>query len=106
MKARASCSAFSLSVLGSSWPSPATGWAAPVFVPGAMAATSPARRRKNPAEAADAPEGETYVTTGIFDCRIVEAISRVEVRRPPGVESPSTTSAAPSRSAPWTSLFR
>ena len=106
MKARASCSAFSFSVFGSSCPSPATGCAAPVFVPGAIAATSPARRRKNPADAAEAPEGETYVTTGTFEARIVEAITRVDVRSPPGVERPRTTTAAWSASAPLISFSR
>ena len=98
-KARASCSAFSLIVLGRSCPSPPTGCAAPVFVPGAIAATSPAISRKKPADAAWAPDGATKVATGTFDARIAEVMSRVEARRPPGVERRSTTSDAPSRSA-------
>ena len=57
--ARASCSAFSFSFFGRSWPSPPTGCAAPVLVPGAIAATSPDNRRKKPAEAAEAPAGDT-----------------------------------------------
>ena len=106
MKARASCSAFSFSVFGSSCPSPATGCAAPALVPGAIAATSPARSRKNPAEAAWAPEGATKVATGTFDARIAVVISRVEVSRPPGVESSDHDEAAPSRSASRRSLAR
>ena len=38
-------------------PSPRTGWAAPVLVPGAMAATSAASRMKKPAEEASLPAG-------------------------------------------------
>ncbi len=44
---------------GMSPPPPATGWAAPVFVPGAIAATSAPSRMKKPAEAAWEPLGET-----------------------------------------------
>ena len=69
----------------------------PCSCPGAIAATSPARSRKNPADAACAPEGETKVATGTCDARIAVVISRVDVRSPPGVESSRTTSAAPSR---------
>ncbi len=36
-----------------------TGWAAPVFVPGAITATSALSRMKNPAEAARLPLGVT-----------------------------------------------
>ena len=48
-------------------PSPAgadTGWAAPMWVPGAMAATSAASVMRNPADAARAPDGATNTTTG------------------------------------------
>src|SRR6266852_529869 len=78
MNARASCSAFSFSVFGRSFPSAATGCAAPVLVLGAIAATSPAAGRKKPAEADDEPEGETYVTIGTREASIAEVISRVE----------------------------
>ncbi len=57
--AAASCSTFSPSAPSISSPCPPTGWAAPVLVPGAMAATSAAIRMKNPAEAAWAPLGDT-----------------------------------------------
>ena len=43
-----------------------------------MAATSPDRSRKKPADAACAPEGATYVATGTFDCRIAELIARLQ----------------------------
>jgi hypothetical protein len=45
------------------------------------------------------------VATGTFDCRIAELIARVEDSSPPGVDSVTTTSAAPSRSA-WPIVFR
>ena len=77
-----------------------------MFVPGAMAAMSPASRRKKPAEADCEPEGETNIATGTFESRIAEAISRVEVSSPPGVERPITTRAACSFSAVWMSFFR
>ena len=42
-----------------SCPPPATGWAAPMLVPGAMAAMLAARVMKTPAEPAPAPLGAT-----------------------------------------------
>ncbi len=77
-----------------------------MFVPGAIAATSPDRRRKNPADAAWAPAGATNVATGTFESRIAELISRVEASRPPGVERVTTTRDAPSRSAPASTFLR
>ena len=60
MVAAASCSTFfastSPTVLAAA---PPTGCAAPVLVPGAIAATSAAISRKNPADAACAPLGAT-----------------------------------------------
>ena len=106
MSARASCSAFWLAVFGRSCPSPPTGCAAPVFVPGAIAATSPESSRKNPADAAEAPEGATYVAMGTRDARIEVVISRIDVMSPPGVESSKTTRDAPLSSAPRRSLRR
>ena len=44
-----------------------TGWAAPMLVLGAIAATSAAIVMKQPALAAHAPAGDTYTTTGTFD---------------------------------------
>ncbi len=48
-------------VLSMDWPmrERPTGWAAPVFVPGAMAKMSQATPMKKPAEAARAPPGAT-----------------------------------------------
>ena len=46
------------------------GEAAPVSVPGDIAATSAESKMKNPAEAARDPVGVTNVTTGTGDCRI------------------------------------
>ena len=54
-----------------------TGDDAPVLVPGAMAATSDASSKKNPAEAARPPLGVTYEITGTREASIFEAISRL-----------------------------
>ncbi len=59
MAAAASCSTFWPMVPVSESPFGPTGWAAPVRVPGAIAATSAASSRKKPAEAACAPLGAT-----------------------------------------------
>ena len=73
-----------------------TGDAAPTLVPGAIAATWLAYRMNVPALAARAPEGATYVTTGTGDARMSCTIRRIDVSRPPGVSSVSTTSCASS----------
>ena len=57
-RALASCSTFCF-MIGSICDPTSTGWAAPVFVPGAIAATSPDSSRKNPADAARPPLGVT-----------------------------------------------
>ena len=44
---------------------PDTGCAAPMLVPGAMAATSAATVMRNPADAARAPDGPTNTATGV-----------------------------------------
>ena len=62
-----------------------TGWAAPVFVPGAMTKMSQAIAIKNPAEAERAPLGLTNATIGVFELRILSMISLIEVSSPPGV---------------------
>ena len=80
-------------------PLPATGWAAPMCVPGAIAATSAAIVIRNPAEAARLPDGPTKTATGVFAAIIALMMSRVESTRPPGVRSMNTSSAAPSASA-------
>ena len=68
-------------------------------VPGAIAATSAAIVRMNPAEAARAPDGATNMATGVLAAISRETIARVESTSPPGVRSVKTTSAAPARSA-------
>ena len=80
-------------------PEPETGCAAPACVAGAIAATSAAIRRMNPADAARAPDGPTNTTTGARDVIIRDTILRVESSRPPGVRNTSTTSSAPDVSA-------
>ena len=77
-------------------PMPDTGWAAPMLVPGAMAATSATTVMRNPAEAARAPEGPTNTATGTGELSMASMICRIDVSRPPGVSSLSTT-----RGAPW-----
>ncbi len=61
------------------------GDAAPVSVPGDIAATSAEIKMKNPADAAREPEGVTYVTTGTEEWRMAPMISRMDESRPPGV---------------------
>ena len=51
--------ALSAIVLSEMAPPTCTGWAAPMFVPGAIAATCEAMAIKAPAEAARDPEGDT-----------------------------------------------
>ena len=75
-------------------PSPETGCAAPMCVPGAMAATSAAIVSTNPADAARAPDGATNTTTGARDVIMRETIVRVDSRSPPGVRRTKTTSVA------------
>ena len=58
-----------------------------MLVPGAMAATCPAIVMKVPADAARAPLGDTYTTTGTLAFRIALTIMRVDSTRPPGVSS-------------------
>jgi hypothetical protein len=77
-----------------SCPEALTGWAAPMFVPGAMAAIWAAITRNAPADAARAPVGPTQTATGIGAERIFWDIPRIEVTRPPGVSRPITTRAA------------
>ncbi len=80
-------------------PLPETGWAAPMCVPGAMAAMSAAIVIRKPADAARFPDGPTKTATGVFALMIALLMSRVESRRPPGVRSVITSSAACSASA-------
>ena len=58
--------------------------AAPMWVPGAMAATSAAIVRRKPADAARAPEGPIKIATGVLLASMCVMMSRVESTRPPG----------------------
>ena len=69
MCATASFSALSRRSPWMSAPLESTGWAAPMFVAGAMAATFPAIVMNVPADAARAPAGATNVTIGTFAAR-------------------------------------
>ena len=68
-----------------------------MLVPGAMAATSATTVMRNPAEAARAPEGPTNTATGTRELSIASMIWRIDVSRPPGVSSLSTTRGASRR---------
>jgi len=63
--------------------------------PGAIAATWPDSVMNVPAEAAQAPRGDTYTTTGSSAFRIAVTMSLVDVTSPPGVSSSITRAAAP-----------
>ena len=65
-------------------PLPATGCAAPMCVPGAIAATSAAIVIRKPADAARFPDGPTKTATGVRARMIALLMSRVESTRPPG----------------------
>ena len=86
--------------LASDVTSPAeTGWAAPMWVPGAIAATSAASTRMNPADAARAPEGPTRTAMGVRAAIMRLTMVCVESTSPPGVRSVKTSSEARSASA-------
>ncbi len=76
-----------------------TGCDAPVLVPGAIAAMSPASSRKKPAEAARAPEGPVHMITGTGEWKILSTMSRVASMKPPGVLRRISRASACSRSA-------
>src|SRR6185436_11968161 len=80
-------------------PDSPTGCAAPTLVAGAIAATFVDNRMNVPADAARAPEGETYPITGTFAFRIACVIWRIDESSPPGVSSVSSTAAAPASAA-------
>ena len=61
-------------IVSSGLPPSNTTCAAPASVPGAIAATSAASSRKNPAEPARAPDGATYTITGTRDLKIAPAM--------------------------------
>jgi hypothetical protein len=80
-------------------PPPPTGCAAPMLVPGAIAATCAASVMKTPADPAPAPLGATHTITGSGAFRISFTITCMEGRSPPGVSSSMTSAGTPSRSA-------
>ena len=69
--------------------------AAPMVVPGAIAATWAEKVMIAPAEAARAPDGVTYTTTGTRALRNAWLISRIEESSPPGVSSSTRKAAVP-----------
>ena len=58
---------------------------------GAIAATLVDSRMNVPAEAARAPDGETYPITGTFAFKIACVICRIDESSPPGVSIVSST---------------
>jgi hypothetical protein len=80
-------------------PSRSIGVAAPIDVPGAIAATWEANVMIAPAEAARAPCGDTCTITGTRELRNDWTISRIDVSSPPGVSSSTRSAWCPSRSA-------
>ena len=83
---------FAFMVSGSSSPPAPTGEAAPMVVPGDMAATCADATRNVPADAALDPEGVTRTAMGTGESRMSPTISRIDSRSPPGVSSSSTKS--------------
>ncbi len=88
-----------------SLPPAPTGWAAPMFVPGAITATSAAIVIITPAEAARAPRGATKTTIGTLLPRMSLMINRMDSARPPGVSNSIIRQAASSFSARSMLLF-
>ena len=78
---------------GSEPEGPTTGWAAPMFEPGAIPATWPAIVTNTPALPARAPAGPTQTSTGTSEPRNACTICRVPSSEPPGV-STRTSSAS------------
>jgi hypothetical protein len=104
--AAASEAAFFAVVSSIASPDPDTGVAAPMWVPGAMTATSAASARMKPADAARAPDGPTNTTTGARDASMRDTMARVESSSPPGVRRMMITTAAPDVSASFTASVR
>ena len=84
MDAMASFMTLSPSVPSMSSPWPPTGVAAPMFVPGAIAATWPASVMNVPALAARPPAGATHTMTGRGASSSAWTMSRVASSEPPG----------------------
>ena len=77
-------------------PLPVTGWAAPMFEVGCMAATFAAIVTNAPAEAAWAAAGPTHTRIGTSLPSIARTTSRVASSMPPGVSSRIATASKPS----------
>jgi hypothetical protein len=108
-RANAAASFVIFSSMTSDTPSPepiGTGWAAPAFVPGAIAATSAAISTKKPADPACPPAGVTYTATGLFAAVSAVVASRSDTSRPPGVSTSIRVSAAPRSSASFSPRSR
>src|SRR5437870_3754205 len=71
------------------------GVAAPMLVPGAIAAMSPAMTTNTPAEAARAPLGATQVRIGTCEDSTRFTMSRMLDSRPPGVSASNTSARTP-----------
>src|SRR6266480_1901939 len=72
------------------WPLASIGVEEPMFVAGAMAATSAASVIQTPAEADREPLGETYTITGIRSPISFLTILRIDSKSPPGVSIRTT----------------
>ena len=94
-----SLTTFSDMVPSISLPPAPTGCAAPILVPGAIAAMSAAMVIMTPAEAALAPLGATYDITGTLLAKIAMTMSRIDSARPPGVSICKMRHATPSAEA-------
>jgi uncharacterized membrane protein len=75
-------------------PSPETGVAAPMLVPGAIAAMLAATVMNTPADPARDPDGYTNTITGMGLFSRVVVMSRVACNSPPGVSSSTTNAPA------------
>ena len=99
MRATASLVTLAARVSGSSAPPLPTTEAAPMFVLGAMAATSAARVMKVAAEPARAPPGATQAMTGISLARMALMMVSMLVSSPPGESIWMIAAADPSSTA-------
>ena len=99
MRATASFVTLAASVSGSSSPPAPTTDAAPMFVLGAMAATSAASTTKVAADAARAPSGATQAMTGTSLARMALMMRSMLVSSPPGESIWMITAAAPCSAA-------
>ena len=99
MRATASFVTFLASVSGRSSPPEPTTEAAPMFVFGAMAATSAASMTNVAADAARAPSGATQAMTGTSLARMALMMRSMLVSSPPGESTTMIAAADPSSAA-------